>query len=190
MGKMASGTPLTDEDRWPWLEILSVAIDQWLRAEQGVILGCSALKQSYRDILVSGRPGVQIVHLKGPKALIAQRLKDAAAPLHAGQPARQPICDPRRTARRTERGHRPSARSHCRDHPHRLAALIAIVPQRRFSSFYFGLFAPQDSRTIRGVSKVICRGVSCPSSCSNISSIAAWAIASRGVARVVSAGVI
>ena len=73
--KMASGTPLTDEDRWPWLEILSAAIGQWLRAEQGAILGCSALKQSYRDILVSGRPGVQIVHLKGPKALIAQRLE-------------------------------------------------------------------------------------------------------------------
>ena len=73
--KMASGTPLTDEDRWPWLETLSAAIDQWLRAEQGAILGCSALKQSYRDILVRGRPGVQIVHLKGPKALIAQRLE-------------------------------------------------------------------------------------------------------------------
>ena len=37
--KMASGTPLTDEDRWPWLEILSAAIGQWLRAEQGAILG-------------------------------------------------------------------------------------------------------------------------------------------------------
>ena len=74
--KMASGTPLTDKDRWPWLEILSVAIDQWLCAEQGAILGCSALKQSYRDILVRGRPGVQIVHLKGSKALIARRLKE------------------------------------------------------------------------------------------------------------------
>ncbi len=73
--KMASGTPLTDADRWPWLKTLSKAIDQWLRAERGAILGCSALKQSYRDILVSGRPGVQIIHLKGPKALIAQRLK-------------------------------------------------------------------------------------------------------------------
>lgn len=73
--KMASGTPLTDEDRWPWLKTLSVAIDQWLQAKQGAILGCSALKQSYRDILVSERPGVQIVHLKGPKALIAQRLE-------------------------------------------------------------------------------------------------------------------
>ena len=69
------GTPLTDEDRWPWLEILSAAIGQWLCAEQGAILGCSALKQSYRDILVSGRPGVQIVHLKGSKTLIAQRLE-------------------------------------------------------------------------------------------------------------------
>ena len=73
--KMASSTPLTDEDRWPWLETLSAAIDQWLQAEQGAILGCSALKQSYRDILVRGRPGVQIVHLKGSKALIAQRLE-------------------------------------------------------------------------------------------------------------------
>ncbi len=73
--KMASGTPLTDEDRWPWLEILSAAIGQWLCAEQGAILGCSALKQNYRDILVRGRPGVQIVHLKGSKTLIAQRLE-------------------------------------------------------------------------------------------------------------------
>ncbi len=73
--KMASGTPLTDADRWPWLEVLSEAIEHWLRAEQGAILGCSALKQSYRDLLVGGRPGVQIVHLKGPKALIARRLK-------------------------------------------------------------------------------------------------------------------
>lgn len=73
--KMASGTPLVDADRWPWLETLATAIDQWLRTEQGAILGCSALKQSYRDLLVGGRPGVQIVHLKGPKALIAQRLK-------------------------------------------------------------------------------------------------------------------
>lgn len=72
--KMASGTPLADEDRWPWLETLSAAIGQWLRADQGAILGCSALKQSYRDLLVGGRPGVQIVHLKGPKALIARRL--------------------------------------------------------------------------------------------------------------------
>ena len=39
-------------------------------------------------------------------------------------------------------------------------------------------FAPQDSRTTRGDLKIICRGVSCPSSCSSISSIAAWAIAS------------
>lgn len=73
--KMASGAPLTDEDRWPWLETLSAAIGQWLCAEQGAILGCSALKQSYRDILVRGRSGVQIVHLKGSKTLIAQRLK-------------------------------------------------------------------------------------------------------------------
>ena len=72
--KMASGTPLTDEDRWPWLETLAVEIGHWLAADKGVILGCSALKQSYRDVLVKGREGVQIIHLRGTKELIAHRL--------------------------------------------------------------------------------------------------------------------
>lgn len=73
--KMAQGMPLNDEDRWPWLEILSVEIGKWVTAEGGVILGCSALKQSYRDVLVGGRDGVKIVHLKGAKELIAHRLE-------------------------------------------------------------------------------------------------------------------
>ena len=73
--KMAQSTPLTDEDRWPWLEILALEIGQWLNADQGAILGCSALKQSYRDVLIGGRNRVQIVHLSGSKELIAQRLE-------------------------------------------------------------------------------------------------------------------
>ena len=73
--KMAQGTPLTDEDRWPWLETLAAEIGGWLAAEGGAILGCSALKQSYRDILVGGRDNVRIVHLNGQKSLIAHRLQ-------------------------------------------------------------------------------------------------------------------
>ena len=73
--KMANGTPLTDEDRWPWLHILAAEIGAWVEADGGAILGCSALKQRYRDILVGGREDVSIVHLHGQKALIAQRLE-------------------------------------------------------------------------------------------------------------------
>ena len=82
--KMASGTPLTDEDRWPWLEALAVEIGRWLASDKEAILGCSALKQSYRDVLVKGREGVQIVHLRGTKDLIAHRL---ATRVHRYMPA-------------------------------------------------------------------------------------------------------
>ncbi len=73
--KMAQGTPLDDDDRWPWLDILAAEIGVWGEAEGGVILGCSALKQSYRDVLVGGRTNVHIVHLSGQKDLIARRLE-------------------------------------------------------------------------------------------------------------------
>jgi gluconokinase len=73
--KMVQGIPLNDEDRWPWLEIIAAAIGQWLGAGQNAILGCSALKQDYRDILVGGRDEVRIAHLSGSKELIAQRLE-------------------------------------------------------------------------------------------------------------------
>ena len=73
--KMAQGTPLDDDDRWPWLDILAAEIGVWGEAEGGVILGCSALKQSYRNVLVGGRTNVHIVHLSGQKDLIARRLE-------------------------------------------------------------------------------------------------------------------
>ena len=82
--KMASGTPLTDEDRWPWVEALAVEIGRWLASDKGAILECSALKQSYRDVLVKGREGVQLVHLHGSKDLIAHRL---ATRVHRYMPA-------------------------------------------------------------------------------------------------------
>ena len=72
--KMRRGIALDDADRWPWLEILSAEIDRWLAAGRTVVLACSALKQSYRDVLAKGRPGVRFVHLEGDKGLLRLRL--------------------------------------------------------------------------------------------------------------------
>ena len=72
--KMARGVPLEDADRWPWLRALSEHIGTWLASGQGAILACSALRETYRSILVDGRAEVQVVHLKGSRQLIADRL--------------------------------------------------------------------------------------------------------------------
>ena len=63
VAKMSRGVPLTDEDRWPWLE----ALRDWMsaRAAEGVgtIVTCSALKRSYRDLLASAAGRVFFIHL-------------------------------------------------------------------------------------------------------------------------------
>lgn len=72
--KMRQGTPLTDEDRLPWLQILADEMGQCLARGESALFTCSALKQLYRDILVAGREQIRIVHLQGSKELIQQRL--------------------------------------------------------------------------------------------------------------------
>jgi gluconokinase len=72
--KMRRGIPLDDADRQPWLEALSREIGAWLEAGRTVVLACSALKRSYREVLRGGRPGVRIVYLKGDPALLRARL--------------------------------------------------------------------------------------------------------------------
>lgn len=74
VAKMKGGTPLDDADRRPWLEAIAAAIRQWQRGPHPVVVSCSALKQSYRDLLAHGQPGLRFVWLKGDKALIAARL--------------------------------------------------------------------------------------------------------------------
>lgn len=72
--KMRSGRPLTDEDRWPWLERLREQISISLASKQDAVLACSALKRAYREHLrVSGE--VKFVFLRGDYALIAERLR-------------------------------------------------------------------------------------------------------------------
>jgi gluconokinase len=74
VAKMSAGHPLTDEDRWPWLQAIADEIDRVCRAGQHVVIACSALKHAYRDVLVHGRSDVRIVYLKGTQELIARRL--------------------------------------------------------------------------------------------------------------------
>lgn len=72
--KMARGRPLDDADRWPWLETLAGNLSRW-EEEGGVVLACSALKESYREVL--GRQGtqnIQWVFLNAPQAVFADRL--------------------------------------------------------------------------------------------------------------------
>lgn len=72
IAKMSAGTPLTDEDRLPWLD----AIGDWARGRTGLggVVSCSALKRSYRDRLRAAAPGVIFVHLTGDRALVEDRM--------------------------------------------------------------------------------------------------------------------
>jgi gluconokinase len=73
VARMSAGIPLTDEDRQAWLAAIATRLDQ-ARAGPGLVVSCSALKRSYRDVLRGGRADVQIVHLEGDRALLEQRL--------------------------------------------------------------------------------------------------------------------
>lgn len=69
--KMRVGTPLTDDDRWPWLD----RVAEVLAKDAPVIVGCSALRRAYRDRLRAGAGGpVHFIHLTGSRDLIASRM--------------------------------------------------------------------------------------------------------------------
>jgi gluconokinase len=74
VAKMSAGHPLTDEDRWPWLQAIADEIDRVCTAGKHAVIACSALKRAYRDILVHGRSDVRIIYLRGTQELIASRL--------------------------------------------------------------------------------------------------------------------
>jgi len=73
VAKMASGQPLTDEDRWPWLDAIAAHIAAARTAGQPVVVACSALRRAYRDRLRAGHGDVVFLHLAGAPALIAGR---------------------------------------------------------------------------------------------------------------------
>jgi gluconokinase len=71
VAKMRTGIPLTDDDRWPWLDLVAGT----LRDAAPVIVGCSALRRAYRDRIREGAGGpVRFVHLAGDRDLIAARM--------------------------------------------------------------------------------------------------------------------
>lgn len=73
--KMRGGTPLTDDDRRPWLDALRVRIDDACKRDENVVLACSALKHAYQEYLERDEPMcVEYVYLKGSEELIQKRL--------------------------------------------------------------------------------------------------------------------
>ncbi len=73
VAKMSAGTPLTDDDRWPWLRAIAARIGQARSAGAPVIIGCSALKRAYREVLRDGHADVRFLHLTGAPELIMAR---------------------------------------------------------------------------------------------------------------------
>jgi gluconokinase len=69
--KMHAGIPLTDDDRWPWLQ----AIADWMRRQTDpAVVTCSALKRKYRDVLREARPDLKLIYLDGSRELIEKRM--------------------------------------------------------------------------------------------------------------------
>lgn len=63
VAKMHAGIPLTDDDRWPWLDAIGAWVDQENAAGRSAIVACSALKRSYRQRLLTGRPELRMFFL-------------------------------------------------------------------------------------------------------------------------------
>lgn len=75
--KMRNGIPLTDSDRWPWLQNIKEEIITTIKYNSDLIISCSSLKQSYRDFLQKNIPQkIKWIYLKGNYDLIYSRLKE------------------------------------------------------------------------------------------------------------------
>lgn len=72
VAKMAAGTPLTDLDRWPWLDLVGRALAG--APDTGLVVACSALKRSYRDAIRAAAPASEFVHLVVPRAVLGDRV--------------------------------------------------------------------------------------------------------------------
>lgn len=83
--KMGRGLPLDDTDRAPWLAALRAAMDECLSANRSAVFSCSALKESYRRVLMNGAPNVSLVFLAGDRELLRTRLQQRAG--HYMKPA-------------------------------------------------------------------------------------------------------
>lgn len=73
--KMQSGTPLDDEDRWPWLRAIAAWIGEQEQAGHSSVVTCSALKRSYRDLLHDGHPSVRFCQLDVSAGVLQSRME-------------------------------------------------------------------------------------------------------------------
>lgn len=76
--KMRAGKPLTDADRLPWLNAVRGWIDERVEAGHSGVIACSALKRSYRNLLLAGRPEAEIMMLSVHPSILEQRVRNRA----------------------------------------------------------------------------------------------------------------
>ena len=99
VAKMASGHPLTDDDRWPWLRAIGSWMDEQIAANKPSVITCSALRRAYRDLLREGRPEVMFLHLAAGEVLVADRMSHReghympSSLLHSQYDALEPLQD-------------------------------------------------------------------------------------------------
>jgi gluconokinase len=74
VAKMHAGIPLADEDRWPWLQAIGAWMDERITRAESAVLACSALRRSYRDLLLDGRPEAQMIFLAANREVLTRRL--------------------------------------------------------------------------------------------------------------------
>lgn len=70
VASMAAGIPLTDADRWPWLD----AVGEWMAEHPDGVVACSALKRVYRDRLRDAAGSIVVIHLAGKQSVITERV--------------------------------------------------------------------------------------------------------------------
>ena len=92
--KMRAGIPLTDADRWPWLRAIAAWMDERIARDESAVVTCSALKHSYRDILLYGRPEARLVFLmvdsRGARQTARRQARSLFSRGAPQQPARHP----------------------------------------------------------------------------------------------------
>jgi gluconokinase len=71
---MRAGIPLTDDDRWPWLRAIAAWMDERIARGEQAVVGCSALRRSYRDLLLGGRPEARMIFLAPDRRELTRRL--------------------------------------------------------------------------------------------------------------------